>query len=489
MLLPWAAVLLCANAQELALGIYGAMTTFTQLHIAVVVTFDLDLRKNFDASVRARYGPPIIQIPNLHPGVANITFRIGTSEGLYLAIREQADLANEDGRIRSAGLRNMQVNFVVEEGQAAIDIAKSFGSPFIFLCFTTALGNHLWPLMENAGMFGPSWQLVACESLTELPFPVGAMRWSPSSTGPKYVDWLDLWGNLTADDVLSTAARERYKIDNFRVPLSQATAPPITDATFENREVFVYDSFLFDASYTFVLAINDLLNSGTPLADIKGETLLNQIKTTQFEGISGASGSQDDDECRCAQGSFMCNESLATASCQPCPEGLTCPAGLDPPVQQPGFWAEPTACNFKVLRCRNQLECPGLALGECAKGRDGIACNNCHFNHYPLENGTCELCGPGDYWPSILAGLIGVLVAILLVRSAKVDLNQQSLNLLTVAAVASQTITALQALGSIRKLAVEWIYPVRRIIELTKIVSFDLDVIKIRAFWVKTAPP
>lgn len=137
-------------------------------------------------------------------------------------------------------------------------------------------------------MFGPSWQLVACESLTELPFPVGAMRWSPSSTGPKYVDWLDLWGNLTADDVLSTAARERYKIDNFRVPLSQATAPPITDATFENREVFVYDSFLFDASYTFVLAINDLLNSGTPLADIKGETLLNQIKTTQFEGISGA---------------------------------------------------------------------------------------------------------------------------------------------------------------------------------------------------------
>lgn len=31
----------------------------------------------------------------------------------------------------------LEVNFVVEEGQAAIDIAKSFGSPFIFLCFTT----------------------------------------------------------------------------------------------------------------------------------------------------------------------------------------------------------------------------------------------------------------------------------------------------------------------------------------------------------------
>lgn len=49
------------------------------------------------------------------------------------------------------------------------------------------------------------------------------------------------------------------------------------------------------------------------------------------------------------------------------------------------------------------------------------------------------------------------------------SVGRQSLNLLTVAAVASQTITALQALGSIRKLAVEWIYPVRRIIELTKL--------------------
>ena len=69
-MLPWV-LLVCplsgVNAESLALGVYGAFTTYTQLHIAVVVSFDLDLRKNFEEDVRNRFGPPIIQIPNLHP--------------------------------------------------------------------------------------------------------------------------------------------------------------------------------------------------------------------------------------------------------------------------------------------------------------------------------------------------------------------------------------------------------------------------------------
>ena len=81
-------------------------------------------------------------------------------------------------------------------------------------------------------------------------------------------------------------------------------------------QTFHQDTFLFDACYTFVFAINALLNNvpwpwpewkpktvwvgsglvhrslnvvaeGVALADIKGETLLNQVKITQFEGISG----------------------------------------------------------------------------------------------------------------------------------------------------------------------------------------------------------
>ena len=153
-----------------------------------------------------------------------------------------------------------------------------------------ALANLVWPVMEDAGMTTSEWQIVGAESLVSQSFPVGFMRWTPAGVGPKFSEWLDFWGNLTADDVLGNAARERFKIDNFKVPLSQAkpSAPPITDATFENRETFSYNSFLFDACYSFVIAINALLNSGRSIAEIKQEVLLDQLKITQFEGISGS---------------------------------------------------------------------------------------------------------------------------------------------------------------------------------------------------------
>eukprot|EP00931_Biecheleriopsis_adriatica_P025578 TRINITY_DN15666_c0_g1_i1.p1 TRINITY_DN15666_c0_g1~~TRINITY_DN15666_c0_g1_i1.p1 ORF type:complete len:777 (-),score=93.05 TRINITY_DN15666_c0_g1_i1:17-2302(-) len=45
--------------------------------------------------------------------------------------------------------------------------------------------------------------------------------------------------------------------------------------------------FLFDAAYTFIIAANELLRAGKQMSEIKGETLLEQVKRTQFVGISG----------------------------------------------------------------------------------------------------------------------------------------------------------------------------------------------------------
>ena len=151
------------------------------------------------------------------------------------------------------------------------------------------LADLVWPVMEDASMT-TEWQIIAADYLYSQSNPVGYMFWTPAGVGPKFTEWLDLWGNLTADDVLGNAARERFKIDNFKVPLSQADpgASPITDATFENREIDAYNSFLFDACYSFVIAINALLNSGRSIAEIKQEVLLDQLKITQFEGISGS---------------------------------------------------------------------------------------------------------------------------------------------------------------------------------------------------------
>ena len=89
--------------------------------------------------------------------------------------------------------------------------------------------------------------------------------------------------------MLSAEARARYGIDRFKVPLAQATVPAMTDAGFEdpNLALDLYEPFLFDALYTFVIAISTLLNGGVSVDEIRGERLLNQLRRTEFEGISG----------------------------------------------------------------------------------------------------------------------------------------------------------------------------------------------------------
>ncbi|CAE7285369.1 Grm2 [Symbiodinium natans] len=67
------------HAQELAIGVYAPVTSNHQGFIAMAVSFDLDLRKNFEPALVTRFGPPIITIPDLHPDIANVTMRIGTS--------------------------------------------------------------------------------------------------------------------------------------------------------------------------------------------------------------------------------------------------------------------------------------------------------------------------------------------------------------------------------------------------------------------------
>lgn len=153
------------------------------------------------------------------------------------------------------------------------------------------LNEGLLPLLKREGFFDQGYQVVCSETATNFPeFPVGFMRWKPVSEGPKFEDFRQLWSLMRADDVLSESARAALGIDQFRVPLEEATVPPVTDAGFLDPELglSLYEPFLFDALYTFVIAINVLLNGGTPVEDIKGELLLNQLRRTEFEGISGS---------------------------------------------------------------------------------------------------------------------------------------------------------------------------------------------------------
>ena len=121
-------------------------------------------------------------------------------------------------------------------------------------------------------------------------------------------------------------------------------------------------------------------------------------------------GAESESECICEEGSFMC----ASRMCLPCPEGLYCPRGLGLPQQQGGFWTRPASlnqCDFSVLRCRNEYQCPPGALGTCAAGREGQACNNCRMRHFPTRDGACQACTNADILPAVcvLTLVLGLL--------------------------------------------------------------------------------
>ncbi|CAE7843550.1 unnamed protein product, partial [Symbiodinium microadriaticum] len=106
--------------------------------------------------------------------------------------------------------------------------------------------------------------------------------------GEKWPQFADIWTELTADDVVGPEARQRYKLDNLRVALEDMRSDVVTDSFFDDTSLLkTSESFLFDAGYTFILAINSLLNKGNSLSDIKGELLLNEVRATVFTGIAG----------------------------------------------------------------------------------------------------------------------------------------------------------------------------------------------------------
>ena len=145
--------------------------------------------------------------------------------------------------------------------------------------------------------------------------------------------------------------------------------------------------------------------------------------------ITLQSGADSLSSCLCAEGSFMC----PNVGCMPCSSGLHCPAGLSPPGQKAGFWADPGAfasskeCVASVLRCRSASECPKAALGTCAHGRHGRACNNCQVGHFPDFDGSCQACGETDVLLGALFIAV-VLIALFSVSLMKVEPSQLSVS-------------------------------------------------------------
>lgn len=108
---PLLALASVALATALDLGVYGPLTSCSQQHLAAVVAFDLDLRKNFESHLRERFGDPVVEVPFLHEGLRNVSVRLGTSHG-----EPEARIRARNGRTIRNGMK------MIENGGNSMEI-------------------------------------------------------------------------------------------------------------------------------------------------------------------------------------------------------------------------------------------------------------------------------------------------------------------------------------------------------------------------------
>ena len=160
-----------------------------------------------------------------------------------------------------------------------------------------------------------------------------------------------------------------------------------------------------------------------------------------------------------------------------------CPGGNEAPTQRRGYWVDVANSDldrreYSVIKCRNVLECPDGPLASCASGRQGIGCGNCQDQHHRGRDGRCDPCSSGEAVPVVLTVLLAAIGLALLYRYANMDPTKQQLTTATVALTLGQLAAAVQALGAFRQLQIEWVPPVKALLDLLSILAFDIQVVR-----------
>eukprot|EP00913_Durusdinium_trenchii_P024492 g22993.t1 len=223
------------------------------------------------------------------------------------------------------------------------------------------------------------------------------------------------------------------------------------------------------------------------------------------EGRTTLAGAKNVTECLCkerqtaAEGGrggeetylYRSTEETWNATCSSCIRGLVCQGAFV--GQLPGYWAEDTGSDFSVFECRDQLQCPGGAIGTCAPGRVGRACGSCAEGLAPKEDGTCSMLGSGRgarsaggedgrigqlgsavlrrkvvfkeeaYWGIMLVVLVtfGVIPLVVVFGIFMTRLKRTALSIFMVSIIFGQIVVCLQSLDAIYQLDITWIDPAK----------------------------
>ena len=184
-------------------------------------------------------------------------------------------------------------------------------------------------------------------------------------------------------------------------------------------------------------------------------------------------GATSESSCTCKDGSF-----LWQGRCESCSEGSECRGNE---IQLlPGYFSSSESPG-SVYHCKEGF-CPGGSPGTCAAGRDArsLACSQCIKGHRPAGDGECERCASRDYVVlaftiiSIIAG-----VAFLHVALMRETVANQTGALVVVSSSLTQLVTVLQMLAVIGRFNIDWREPLRSILVLLEIISFDPDMLSI----------
>ena len=130
------------------------------------------------------------------------------------------------------------------------------------------------------------------------------------------------------------------------------------------------------------------------LGDAVAQTACIRCPAGEFTNVSGATmsyscesilrgsstlfqGATKSDDCICMAGTYNGELLHGRKDCMQCTKGLLCDENdLKEPKQDKGYYIH-NKMPDQVYRCGSDQECPAGAAGNCARGRQGIACGNC----------------------------------------------------------------------------------------------------------------
>lgn len=360
--------------------------------------------------------------------------------GLLSAVSEQAANAEQGFRISAFSIVYMPGagNYDPEEARSKVTLAKRTGLKFWFLAMGDDQFRGLAPVLREEGLLNGQYQFIGSEAVTYSAapdvLPVGHIWFAPISRGAVWPAFEEMYRKMVLDDVLSPANRARYTVGNYEVPFDEATGGLLTSSVLANPEALPLEApFIFDAAYTFFVAVNELLLQGVALQDIKDEVLLNKVRGVSFEGISGMVAFDKNGD-RAA--------SYQIQNAQPGPSGIqavvtavySASTGIITPEEgvdlywmvgatswsipealascDPGFWKDPDTrlcieCEPGTISAGGVVtQCQPCEAGKMADApRMATQCLNCTAGTFSKESKSteCASCPPGQFGDEIAA--------------------------------------------------------------------------------------